>query len=224
MATAQELRDHLQDASSRRTEALKAVLNAYFEYSFIKAHKPFRAVIGNNECRPVPIYRDFPGHGRTIYVTNGPKVIETVSLPHFEWPVSTEEELREELEGLGFVLTEHLITIAVHPLKKDEPMSFAQEWVKKINDSYSAYCDSEKKEAEKAFPSLLAQLRSSPYTVSLNSGYISGYVLYPGFTFKGTEYVSTPFLKFIRRLFREKEIEAYFVDGKYKGIRAPLNP
>lgn len=217
MATAQELREHLQDVSTGKTEALKAVLNAYFEYSFIKAHKPFRAVIGNKECRPIPIYRDFPGYGRTIITTKGTMVTERVDLPHFEWPIEPEEALRKELESLGFVLTEHWITIAVQPYKKEEPMSFAQGWVKKINASYAAYCESEKKEAEKVYPTLLAQLKSSPYTISLNDGY----VLYPNFTFDVPEHVSIPFIKFARRLMRDSGIEAYFENGKYKGIRAP---
>lgn len=216
MATAQELREHLQDASTGKTEALKAVLNAYFEYSFIKAHKPFRAVIGNKKCKPIPIHRDFGG-SRNIYAlvtttSSGTKVNDVFTGLSFEWPAVSEEMLRKELGNLGFVLTEHQISIFVPPYKKGTPMSFAQEWVKKINASYAEYCDSEKKEAKRLYKQFLGELMAAPYTIQLDEEHF----LYPDFEFSQT--ISRQCYKFIKRLMAADGIDSYYEGKKYKGV------
>jgi len=217
MATAQELREHLQDVSTGKTEALKAVLNAYFKYSFIKAHKPFRAVKGNKKCKPIPIYRDFSGRRRIYYSitttdthTEVNNIFEGLS---FEWPIEPEGALRKELENLGFVLTECRISIFVPPFQKGEPMSFAQEWVKKINASYAEYCDSEKKKATRLYKQFIDELMATPYTLQLDEDH----VLYPNFRLNQS--ISRPCYKFIKRLMVANGIDAYYEGKEYKGIR-----
>ena len=140
MTTAKELRQHCEKLRENRKQELKLVLDSYFESMFIVGHRPFRAVIGNKKCKPIPIHRDFLAFSG-----------ETVLNYKIQWPNFSEELLRKELENLGFIITKNRICISVPPYEKGAKLSFAQEWVRKINASYSDYCANEKKIANDEF-------------------------------------------------------------------------
>ena len=133
MTTINELRQYCERLSNERREELKSALNNYFSSTFIEGHRPFRAVIGNKRCKPIPIHRSFMM-----------KSVESVYSYEMTWPNYSEELIRRELENLGFVITQNQISISVPPHKKGTTLTFAQKWVKKINDSYSEFCANEK--------------------------------------------------------------------------------
>ena len=85
MATVDNLREHCKELRKKREEELKTVLDDYFDENFITKHRPFRAVIGNKKCKPIPIHNSFGTY-------------------RYQWPNFSEELLRHELENLGFVV------------------------------------------------------------------------------------------------------------------------
>ena len=211
MTTAKELRQHCEQLRNEREEELKSVLNDYFESTFIVGHRPFRAVIGNKKCKPIPIHRDFLAFSG-----------ETVLNFKIQWPNFSEELLRKELENLGFIITKNRISISVPPYEKGVKLSFAQEWVRKINASYSDYCANEKKIANEVYSEFVSALLSTP-TKSIKT--YDGYTLFCDFKFERK--ISSKCATFIRRLMVRDGIEEYYEDGKYKGIKVydshPIN-
>ena len=211
MTTAKELRQYCEQLRKEREEELKSVLSDYFESTFIAGHKPFRAVIGNKRCKPIPIHRWFLAFSE-----------ETVLNYKIQWPNFSEELLRKELENLGFIITKNRICISVPPYEKGAKLSFAQEWVRKINASYSDYCAKEKKIANAVYSEVVSALHSTP-TESIKT--YDGYTLFCGVKFDRE--ISSKCATFIRRLMRRDGIEEYYEDGKYKGIKVydshPIN-
>ena len=211
MTTAKELRQHCEQLRKEREEELKSVLSDYFESTFIAGHKPFRAVIGNKKCKPIPIHRWFLAFSG-----------ETVLNYKIQWPNFSEELLRKELENLGFIITKNRICISVPPYEKGAKLSFAQEWVRKINASYSDYCVKEKKIANAVYSEIVSALHSTP-TESIKT--YDGYTLFCGVKFDRE--ISSKCATFIRRLMRRDGIEGHYEDGKYKGIKVydshPIN-
>lgn len=201
MGTVNALREHCTNLHVKREKNLKSTLSEYFESAFIGKHKPFRAVIGNKRCKPIPIYRDFAFSIKDAY---GFK---------FVWPNFSEETLRKELSNLGFVVTENRISISVPPYKKGEKMSFAQEWVKKINHSYSVYCSNEKKMAEELYPDVIKKLHSTP---TENIITYDGYTLFCNFRYEHS--ISRKCATFIKRLMLRDGIKECFENGEYKGV------
>ena len=202
MTTAKELREHCDKLRIQREEDLKSVLNDYFESDFISGHRPWRAVIGNKKCKPIPIHRDFYYSGQSGF---GHK---------FEWPNLSEEVLRQSLVNLGFTVTEHRISLCVPACEKGKKLTFAQEWVKKINASYSEYCANEKKLARELYSEFVSKLFSTP---TENVKTCDGYTLFCDFKFEPT--ISSKCATFIRKLMSHDGIEEYFENGEYKGIR-----
>lgn len=207
MTTAKELREHCDKLRSKREEDLKSILNDYFESSFIEAHRPWRAVIGNKRCKPIPIHRDFYSSDATSFCRE------------FKWPNLSEDLLRKELEELGFVITEHRISLTVPACEKGKKLTFAQEWVKKINSSYSQYCLNEKKKANELYSEFISKLHS---TSAESVKTYEGYTLFEGFKFE-TE-ISAKCATYIRALMSHDGIEEYYEDGKYKGVRVLQQP
>lgn len=203
MTTANELRKHCENIRTERNEELKTILSDYFESTFIVAHRPFRAVIGNKKCKPIPIYRSF------LTYSGGKILYYKIKMPNF-----SEELLRKELENLGFVITKNRISITVPPCEKGAKLSFAQEWVKKINDSYSEYCDNEKKKAMEIYSHFVSALLSTPAESILT---YDEYTLFCDFKFDCE--ISFKCATFIRRLMLHDRIEEYYEDGKYIGIK-----
>lgn len=207
MTSATELREHCDQLRTKREEDLKSVLNDYFESSFIKAHRPWRAVIGNKKCKPIPIHRDFCRSGEETY---GIK---------FQWPNFSDDLLRECIESLGFVITENRISLSVPACEKGKKLTFAQEWVKKINSHYSQYCLNEKAKASELYANFISALHSAP-DESVKA--FEGYTLFEGFKFE-TE-ISQKCATYIRALMSGDGIEEYYEDGKYKGVRVLQQP
>ena len=208
MTTAKELRQHCERLTSKREEDLKSALSEYFNSTFIACHKPFRAVIGNKRCKPIPIHRAFVASSGETFLSS-----------KIKWPNFSEELLRKELENLGFIITKNRISISVPPYEKGAKLSFAQEWVKKINASYSEYCANEKKVAKEMYSEFISALCSVPVET------IKTYDEYTLFCdFKFDRKISSKCLTFIRRLMVRDGIEEYYEDGKYIGIKVYNNP
>lgn len=208
MTTVKELRQHCERLTSKREEELKSALSEYFHSTFIAGHRPFRAVIGNKKCKPIPIHRTFVAFSG-----------ETLLSYKIKWPNFSEELLRKELENLGFIITKNRISISVPPYEKGAKLSFAQEWVKKINASYSEYCANEKKVANEMYSEFISAL----YSVPVES--IKTYDEYTLFCdFKFDRKISSKCATFIRRLMTRDGIEEYYEDGKYRGIKVYNNP
>ena len=201
MATANELREHCTNLYVEREKSLRSVLSEYFESAFIARHRPFRAVIGNRKCKPIPIYRDFAFPIKDAFEF---KVV---------WPNFSEETLRKELSKLGFVITPNRISISVPPPKKGDKMTFAQEWVMKINHSYSVYCSNEKKLAEELYPNVIKKLYSTP---AENIITYDGYTLFRNFKYEHS--ISLKCATFLRKLMLRDGIKEYIEKGEYKGI------
>ena len=81
MANAQELHKYCEQLREVYDKELENVFNEYFEIRFIKRHKPFRAIIGNKRCKPIPIYKDIDDRTGLFY-----------------WPNFSEELLRKKLK------------------------------------------------------------------------------------------------------------------------------
>ena len=201
MITAVELREHCKKLRIQREEDLKSVLSNYFEYYFISGHRPWKAVIGNKKCKPIPIHRDFYSSGMSS------------SEHKFEWPNFSEEALRQSLINLGFYVTEHRISLCVPPCEEGKELTFAQDWVKKINTSYSEYCANEKEVAKKRYSEFLSKLYSTPLEKTKT---FSEYTLFCDFKFD-TE-ISSVCNRYMLRFMSRDGIAQYFEDGKYKGI------
>lgn len=208
MTTVKELRQHCERLTSKREEELKSALSEYFHSTFIAGHRPFRAVIGNKKCKPIPIHRAFVAFSGETFLSY-----------KIKWPNFSEELLRKELENLGFIITKNRISISVPPYEKGAKLSFAQEWVKKINASYSEYCANEKKVANEMYSEFISAL----YSVPVES--IKTYDEYTLFCdFKFDRKISSKCATFIKRLMARDGIEEYYEDGKYRGIKLYNNP
>ena len=208
MTTVEELRQHCQRLALEREEELKEVIEDYFLATFIAANRPFRAVIGNRKCRPVPIHQTF------IELSCNELLCHEV-----KWPNLSEELIRKGLENLGFVITKQEICVSVPPYKKGSKMTFAQEWVKKINDNYSDYCAYEKKKAKEAYSEFIAALVSVPKESIMT---FDEFTLFCDFKFEGE--ITKKCLKFLKKMLVRDGIEEYFENGEYKGIRVFNNP
>lgn len=201
MITAVELREHCKKLRIQREEDLKSVLSNYFEYAFISRHRPWKAILGNKKCKPIPIHRD-------LYYP-----MKTGFWCKFEWPNFSEEALRQCLTNLGFYVTEHRISLCVPPCEEGKELTFAQDWVKKINTSYSEYCANEKEVAKKRYSEFLSKLYSTPLEKTKT---FSEYTLFCDFKFD-TE-ISSVCNRYMLRFMSRDGIAQYFEDGKYKGI------
>ena len=60
MSTTKDLQKFIEKLRTERENEAKAEiekrLEKFFQEFFIEAHKPWRAVIGNKRCKPVPIH------------------------------------------------------------------------------------------------------------------------------------------------------------------------
>lgn len=207
MTTATELRKYCDQLRIQREEDLKSILNDYFEFSFIEAHRPWKAVIGNKRCKPIHIHSNFYS------------LDEAVFCHEFKWPNLSEDLLRKNLESLGFVITEHRILLTVPACEKGEKLTFAQEWVKKINSSYLQYCVNEKKKANELYAEFISKLHSAP---SESVKTYEEYTLFEEFKFEPN--ISSKCARYIKSWMLRDGIEEYYEDGKYKGIRVFQQP
>ena len=198
MSTAKEFREFCDKLCKEREEDLKSELNNYFESIFISRHKPWRAVIGNKRCTPIPI------------------PLEKLKLLNL-----SEEAIRKALVNLGFVITCPYIDISVTvpPYEKGKKLSFAQECVKKINYSYSEYCKIEKDLAEGLYSEYLSELTSTP---TENIKIYGEYILFSEFEF--SHVISSICHRAILSLLKSDGIEELYENGEYKGIKVLRQP
>jgi len=106
------------------TAELEDALSSYFEHEFIATHKPWKAIIGNKKCEPIPLDSGF------CYITKLP--VDTLSIS-----IMPKEMLIETLKKLGFIVSQRYeIGVLVPSYKKGETLTFAQKWAKRINDEY----------------------------------------------------------------------------------------
>ncbi len=172
MSTIKDLQDFIENLRiERENEAkqqIEKLLEKFLQHYFIEDHRPWRAVIGNKRCKPVPI------HYHIEYYR------ESSVDKDWMWPDMPESFIREYLETLGFVLTKGEICVSVPAYKKGEPLSFAQKWVRKINHSYSEYCVNEERRAVEIYSDFIDELINTP---TENIKLRNGYVLFTGFKF-----------------------------------------
>lgn len=206
MTSAKKLRERCDQLRFQRERDLKAILIHYFESSFIEGHKPWKAVIGNKKCKPIPIYRDFYSSDTTSFCNK------------FKWPNLSEDLIRKGLEDLGFVITENRISLTVPACVKGEKLTFAQKWVRKINYSYSMYCANEKQKAIEIYEELISKLYS---TSAMNIITCEGYTL---FYVKSETKISAKCSKYLRALMARDGIEEYYENDAYKGIKVLQQP
>lgn len=210
MATIEELREFCNQVREQRRNDIKAILNDYLETYFIANPRPWRAVIGNKNCKPIPIHRKFyVKKTRKLYVKKEPTKCD-----FFSWPDLQEAEIREVIESLGFVITKSCISISVPAHEKGKPLTFAQKWVKKINDNYAVYVVTERKKARAYHDELISSL----CTTSVEKIKIcDDYTLFQDFKFETT--MSRICSNYLKKLLLDDGIERYLEEGEYKGIR-----
>lgn len=185
------------------------VLNHFAEYSFIYPHRPWRAVVGNKKCKPIPIHR-YILYPEDVSITSAANV----------WPRFSKGRLRRELEDLGFIVTGEHICLSVPPVEYGEPLTFAQQYVKEINYSYSIYCDKQKEIAKRSYQELLSLLQSE--AEKGNAYTFDDYTFFPKLEMPKAKKVSPKCYTFIRRLMAIDGIEEVFEDKKYMGIKVFL--
>ena len=208
MTSAKKLRERCDQLRFQRKGDLKPILDHYFESSFIEDHRPWKAVIGNKRCKPIPIYRDFYSPDTTSFSCR----------TKFKWPNLSEDLIRKGLKDLGFVITENRISLSVPACVKGEKLTFAQKWVRKINHSYSQYCANEKQKAIEIYEELISKLYS---TSAMNIITCEGYTL---FYVKSETKISAKCSKYLRALMARDGIEEYYENDAYKGIKVLQQP
>ncbi len=213
-----------EKAHQERVEELKFVLNIYFENEFIKAHRPWRAVIGNKKCRPIPIHRsirfprkEYEGSNMLVWPKMDEETLK-MELENLGFVIKDYKNINEELKGLGIKIIADKISISVSPIEKGKELTFAQEWVKKINQSYSEYCAKEKRLAMSIYSEMMVELgKKSTKEIELRK---NKELLFYGY--KQNYTVSQKCNKYINRFMRENGVRECFEDGEYKGIIASI--
>lgn len=206
MTTVEEIRENCNELELTRKEELKSMLNNYFKDRFIKWHRPWRATKGNKETSSIKLYR-------THLVLNVVSVSEK-EVGMCYWPNFSIEKLCKELENLGFVFMDDDDSIAVPAYQKGQELTFAQEWVKKINYAYSEYCSIEKEVAKELYSKMISGLSCVPIENQITA---DGYTLFSNFAFETV--ISKQCRRFLKRLMKNDGIEEYYDDEVYKGIR-----
>lgn len=216
ITTVEDLRKLCDQVHNQRKEDVKAILTDWLEYSFMTSPKPWRAVIGNKKCKPIPIHRSFPSYKlRESYQ----KIEREPINNYFHWPDLPDKEIREIIESLGFVIAEHALSISVPAFEKGKPLTFAQEWVQKINNNYSFYVRTERKKARTYYLELISQLCTTPIT---NIETCDEYTLFEDFKFEPI--MSRKCNRYLKKLLLENGIEEFYEEKKYKGIRILRQP
>lgn len=205
MSMIEDLRDFINKEHEKRKGEIQTVVTKYFEDYFIACHKPWRAMVTKNKCVTEPFTDDILG---VVFIG------EDTHTFGIKWPDLSEEEIRKCLISLGFVVSEFGFHVAVPKWKKHETLTFAQEWVKKINDNYTLYCAQEKEQARALYPEVIYELKtSSPETIH----YFPEYTLFEGFKF--SKEVSIECARFMDEMLNKDGIKEYYNDeDKYVGV------
>ena len=185
-------------------DRIKDVLEQFFVEECINRHLSWRAVYENKKCKPIPVYHkiSFPN--------------DKVQLK-FVWPSTSRDLIDNTLVRLGFIpvgASEDKLCLMVPRYRGYGELSYAQKWVRKINQEYSCYCYQESKKAIVLFDEMIDDLCNWP---------IEKIVPYNGTTlfkdFKFSKSVSSTCLKFIKRkMLQNAMYEMYAVDKTYIGL------
>lgn len=155
-----QFREHCNKIYNERRNDVKFVLEKWLESFITKKRRPWRAIEGKKKLRPIPIHRNFGNEKK-----RNKEDLVPVSAFYFYWPDLPDEEIMNIIKDLGFniycrgeTISLNNISLAIPAPKKGESLTFAQEWVKKINDSYSKYVAKEKLKAKEHYKNLLHDL------------------------------------------------------------------
>lgn len=200
-----ETKNRIQDLRKECENQVKAILERWLNTKFGYEKKPWRAVEGRKRLRPIPLY---------LYECNK------------EWPENmTPDFIRKSIIKLGFIIYPSLngkgITLVIPEWKEGEKLTWAQEKIRTLNHDYSRYVEDEKRRAQSIFKQLLEEL-SNYDTTKVIVG--DGCIIFKGYKFgaMGIEprvTISRECYKFIRRLYKEHNMEEYFDNEKYIGLR-----
>ncbi|MCI8345008.1 MAG: hypothetical protein HFJ42_03420 [Clostridia bacterium] len=200
-----ETKNRIQDLRKECENQVKAILECWLNTKFGYEKKPWRAVEGRKRLRPIPLY---------LYECNK------------EWPENmTPDFIRKSIIKLGFIIYPSLngkgITLVIPEWKEGEKLTWAQEKIRTLNHDYSRYVEDEKRRAQSIFKQLLEEL-SNYDTTKVIVG--DGCIIFKGYKFgaMGIEprvTISRECYKFIRRLYKEHNMEEYFDNEKYIGLR-----
>lgn len=220
MATLQELRDFCNTVREQRRKDVESVLTDWLESRFIESNNPWRAIIGNKKCKPIPIHRDFSSKK-----IKDPYDKDFYNIWHdiFYWPDLPEKEIREIIENLGFIIVKNKchpndpdkLCLAVPAYEKGKPLTFAQEWVKKINYNYSLYIVDNRKKAEQYYNKVISKLCESPIK---NMSTRDGFTIFENFEFEVP--MDYKCYSYLRKLLNDSGIEDYDdEEGNLRGLR-----
>lgn len=190
MATIAEVRKHCLDLEEKRIKEFRKILSEYFKEHFIEQHRDWPEQV---DIHGILIFSDTKHGSRSDFFQNnmGEKLVYKV------------------LKDLGFVVLEKSISLLVPDYEEGQELTFAQEWRKKVKDSYENYiADLAKRgksiECAKAIYSrFLSELVKVPEKDIIN---YDDYTLFLGFKFE-YKFPSSEVWKEFCRLMLEDGIE-----------------
>ena len=194
-------------------DQMEEVMGRWFQQEFIDKHRSWHAVYGHRFGRSIPIcscfsFPDDPVKKRYVWPTKLPELIDIYMI------------------DLGFIpfgrCVEKNLSVMVPqaPFSRLVRRSFAQNWVKKINEEYSIYCSKEKRRADASFEVMMGEMGEWPESK------IEKYedkVLYRDYSFSHMTHIgdtgSREYRKFFnRRLMDNGILEATDQEGNYIGM------
>ena len=198
MALASEVRERCSQLYDERKEELKLVLCKFFEEEFISKHRVWRATPFNKKYTPVPVSK---------YFSSFPEE----KVKKYSWPNMSEEVVRKLLRELGFFVSESEIFLCVPPIEKAKKLTFAQEYVKKVNHAYSVYCAEQKKKAKEVYSDLLSSLKEHSD---------KNVIIYDDYTFFKNVKINFKEIekkgyKMVKKFMKQDGIEECFENGEY---------
>lgn len=207
MTTIEDIREKNNELIIQCQKEFKDVLEKYLESVFIECNKPWRAIKGKKRVRPFPIHRV-----STWICSDGSEELRSWSN---EFPNLAEEIILKEFEKLGFIVTKDKVCLLVPMYKGEKELTFAQNWVKKINTNYSEYCKKEYEKAERIYSECLSRLNSMSKE---NVKIFEDYAIYLDFKY-ADELISPKCHTRIKKLMLRDGIEEYFEGDKYIGLK-----
>lgn len=203
-----DVRKKCEDVRQQYEKEVKEIIEDWLYKKFGYGKKPWRAIEGKKKIvRPIPFFE-------------------------FEckkaWPNISKRLMNKVIEDLGFIIYpsfygyETGIVLTIPEWKKGKKLTWAQEKIKKLNHDYSMYVDDEKRLAQFLFKEILLEL--SNYDTEKTEVH-EDYTLFRNYYFgetmgqKSRVEISQQCNKFIKRLEKKNNMEAYYENDKYIGIR-----
>lgn len=144
--TAKELRKHCIKLYNIRSYQFIRALSKYLQFNFLDANRPWRAIYGNK---------------RGIVLKLHPTFISFGGENEYNCPHLSEKEFRQQLTELGFIVLDGKnLSITVPACEtKGQKLTFAQQWVRDINNSYAKYVARENRHARELFNKFVSELK-----------------------------------------------------------------